>query len=298
LLATQDNALSAEKIRAYFAGAWPHYEAPGNGLRNLPDRNELCPLLVFEDFGTTGLQGDTTQWHDKPGEKNPFFYFFRAEGRSAKSEEDRGRWGLGKYAFPRMSRVSSFCGLTLRADDGRRLLMAQTVLKSHELDGVYYSPDGCFGEQGRNGLILPCEDQPFITKFCEDFGLQRKKEPGLSVVIPWLWEEDVSRDSVIEAVVRGYFQPILTGSLAVTVETPKERVDINHETRAGRRFGGTADRRLALFLRAAQLSYLARLASSSSASSSSGGESIAGREETVSTRNASHVDRRCRRAFL
>jgi hypothetical protein len=154
-LATGQHGLPATQAAKYFDGAHAHFTAPGNGLRDVPGSNDPCPFLVFEDFGTTGLQGETTQWHDIAGAKNSFFYFFRAEGRSGKGQQDRGRLGVGKYVFPRMSRISSFFGLTKRADDNRTLLMGQAVLKSHEVAGGYYSPDGLFGEEAANGLILP-----------------------------------------------------------------------------------------------------------------------------------------------
>jgi hypothetical protein len=59
-----------------------HFHAPGNGLREPPTKTELCPYLVFEDFTTTGLEGDLTQSDPLDGVRNSFFYFFRAEGRS------------------------------------------------------------------------------------------------------------------------------------------------------------------------------------------------------------------------
>ena len=55
-----------------------------NGLANVPGPGSHCPYLVFDDFGTTGLDGDVTQWHKVEGTRNGFFTFFRAEGQSDK----------------------------------------------------------------------------------------------------------------------------------------------------------------------------------------------------------------------
>ena len=55
-----------------------------NGLRDAPNKKDPCKFLVFEDFGTTGLRGDIEQAFDEPGNKNSFYYFFRAEGRTGK----------------------------------------------------------------------------------------------------------------------------------------------------------------------------------------------------------------------
>jgi hypothetical protein len=140
-------ALSPASAAPYFEGAWPHILACGNGLRNAPESGDSCPFLTFEDFGTSGLTGDIAQWHEKTDINNPFYYFFRAEGQSGKGEQDRGRWGVGKTVFPRSSRIVEYFGLTVRFDDNERLLMGQSVLKSHSVADNYFSPDGYFGEQ-------------------------------------------------------------------------------------------------------------------------------------------------------
>jgi hypothetical protein len=229
LLARDAYALSPGKTANWFKGAWSHLRAPGNGLREPPDENEACPFLVFEDFGTSGLQGDVTQAFDRPLTRNSFFYFFRAEGRSGKTEKDIGRWGVGKYVFPRSSRANMLFGLTVRADDSKRMLMGQSVLKSHKVANNHYSPDGHGGELGVEGLVLPLSDAPTLDEFCRDFRLTRTNEPGLSVVIPWL-DPEFTLDHIKEAVVRGYFFPILTGALVVTVATPESKTEINAET--------------------------------------------------------------------
>lgn len=219
-LSTETGALSNERSFQYFNNSWNHFRAEGNGLNNPPGPSDICPFLVFEDFGTSGLQGDVMQWHDKHGIKNAFFYFFRAEGRSGKGEKDRGRWGIGKYVFPRSSRINTFFGLTVRADDGQCLLMGQSVLRSHNVDNVYYSPDGLFGHQLGDGLTCPVSAQEFIKKFSQDFNLCRGSESGLSIVIPWC-DPEIKKESLIEGILRGYFYPILTDNLEVTVETPQ-----------------------------------------------------------------------------
>lgn len=228
-LATGHHALAATKTKTYFEGSWPHFRAEKNGLRNAPSDSDECPFLVFEDFGTTGLQGNVNQCFYEPGVKNPFFYFFRAEGSSEKGEEDRGRWGVGKHVFLRSSRASSFFGLTVRADDKLTMLMGSSVLKSHLLGGVHYAPDGFFGVPRTDGLVLPCQDSQVIKQFIQDFCIQRRNEPGLSIVVPWI-DEDFTKDTLVETVVCGYFYPILTGDLAVTVETPESKIEIDDST--------------------------------------------------------------------
>jgi hypothetical protein len=40
---------------------------------------------------------------------------------------------VGKFVFPRSSRVSSFLAVTVRHDDDRRLMMGRVILKTHAI---------------------------------------------------------------------------------------------------------------------------------------------------------------------
>ncbi|HEV7799197.1 MAG TPA: hypothetical protein VGO73_13645 [Pyrinomonadaceae bacterium] len=91
----ETGGLSPTSSAVYFDGARPHIDAQGNG-HDAPTPNDPCPFLTFEDFGTSGLTGDVTQWHDQPGVANLFYYFVRAESQSGKGDQDRGRWGVRK----------------------------------------------------------------------------------------------------------------------------------------------------------------------------------------------------------
>lgn len=224
-LATGEHALPAAKARKYFQDGWKHFTAEGNGLDDVPETGAACPFLVVEDFETTGLTGKVNQWRHAPGEKNSFYYFFRTEGRSGKGEEDRGRWGIGKYVFPRSSRINAFVAVTVRADDEKRYLMGQAVLKSHTVGKKYFTPDGDYGRPNGDGLVLPVGERGFIEQFSKEFRLERSNEPGLSVVVPWV-DEEITAQTLLRAVVEDYFFPILTGDLCVTVATGASEIEI------------------------------------------------------------------------
>ncbi len=216
-------ALSPEKAARWFENGWSHFHADGSGLRDAPMENESCRFIAYEDSGTTGLTGDVAQYHEVAGVKNPFYYFFRAEGQSNKTDGGRGRWGLGKFVFPRSSRIRSFFGLTVRHDDKKRLLVGQSILRSHHVGDKSYTPDGWFGKKpDRNEASLPVSDQRCINKFIADFQLKRGTDPGLTLVVPYC-DERWTSGAVIEAVVQDYFFPILTGQLVVTVEEADAR---------------------------------------------------------------------------
>jgi hypothetical protein len=207
-----DEALGADRAADYLRGLTPHIQ---------DDLDGPMPFLVVEDSGTRGLTGD-------PGEdpeldeggaagRNDFYYFWRNVGRSGKGELDRGRWGLGKAVFPVSSRIRAMFGLTLRADDGRRLLLGQTVLKTHILDGKRFAPYGFFAHAGEDSFPHALDDPDAIERFIRDFGLERS-EPGLSIVVPFHRQDDLRFEQIVTSAIRQYFYPILKGDLVVTVE--------------------------------------------------------------------------------
>jgi len=224
-------ALPASRAQHWFSTLWPHVLAPGNELRNQPALADPCPYLVFEDFGTTGLTGDP-EAHDQFGEdKNRFLRFFRGEGISGSGDDKIiGSWGVGKTVFPRASRISSFFGLTVREDDRKHLLLGRSILKYHRVNERSYKPDGYFGQSRWDGFMLACADPGVLDEFRRDFHIKRQAESGLSIVVPWYeinGDDGMTRDKAIEAVLRGFFYPILMGHLAVTGATPSEEITLD-----------------------------------------------------------------------
>ena len=241
-----DSAIAGDVVAPFLDGLDEHLRAPGNGLREIPQDGDDCPFLVFEDFGTTGLTGDPAEWRPQPGSKNHFYHFFRAEGRSDKGERDIGRWGVGKQVFLRSSQINTIFGLTVRSDDGKKLLMGMAVLKSHDINGTRYAPDGWLGRSAGNGddeLVLPVEDTDFIARFCKAFDVQREKDPGLTIVVPWC-DLDLTDENLVRAVLRGYFWPILREQLEVIVEAPEIRtiLDAKSLTDEVRKIGGDIEK--------------------------------------------------------
>lgn len=226
-----DSAPSAVAQR-YIETTWDHFRADKSGLMPelLPDPAQSCRFLLFEDFGTEGLIGDTsTPFRPKEATRNHFYYFVRAEGQTDKESKHRGSWGVGKHVFFRCSRISTIFAVTARADDGRRLLIGKTVLKSHWL-GEHHYQDGYYGIAPLDdGLVMPLTDPAEISAFCSAFRIERGNESGLSIVVPWP-DEEVSEQALWESVIRDYYFPILDRQLEVIVETPSIRKAIDAES--------------------------------------------------------------------
>lgn len=196
-----------------FAGLQPHLEASEVDLTGV---NLSTPsFLVIEDYGTTGLSGN----YSDPDDNGAFGDFWRRVGKSHKEGNKNGRWGLGKLVFSSASRIRTFFGLTIRDGDAtrQRLLMGQVVLATHKLEGRKFAPHGFFAVPGPEGLQLPVTDPQFIDRFSAETHVERKTEPGLSIVIPHVLDE-ISRNSLIPEIVRNYFFPILTAQLEVEVD--------------------------------------------------------------------------------
>ena len=104
---------------------------------------EDCGYLVFEDFGMRGLTGNVEEWRLERAEQNAFFSFFRAEGRSAKTGENLGRWGIGKQVFPTASRLHAMLGLTVRNESPKRVLMGSAVVRTHSIGGQDFACAWC-----------------------------------------------------------------------------------------------------------------------------------------------------------
>ena len=252
-LAGLANPLPAERANDYFRGLGEHLvdvEGLDEKVRSLADigmlTENVVPFIVIEDAGTVGLQGSPALDDDPPSNSasnEDFYWFFRNVGRSGKGATDNGSWGLGKWAMPATSGASSIFALTTTNED--ILLMGQSVLKKHNVNGTKYAPYGYWSLREEDGFAMPLrmsdpQHRPIIDKFIEDFNLRRRDRSGLSVVVPFprdvnLEDQEFSAigtDAIANAVVHNYFYPIVRGWLEVSVdgESGKYPLTINAET--------------------------------------------------------------------
>ncbi len=227
----QDFALPAEDAAIWADGLWSHLTAHDTGLRKAPERHEECRFVTFEDFGTTGLVGETA-CDDVSTE--PFYCFFRAESSTSKGGNEGGSWGIGKTAFPRASRANALFALSCRQSDERTVLMGSSTMRTHSVDDVKYTPDAWFGVpqagSADGGVIQPIEDSDLLQQFAEDFGLIRplaggiQERAGTSIVVPWA-EESITSHQVLLAVIESNFAPIVRGQLVVRIGSTRNPSD-------------------------------------------------------------------------
>jgi hypothetical protein len=214
-----EERLDVSRIEAYLRGLKAHLAGENAGLSDRPKADEPMDIMLIEDFGTRGLEGDIREDEDQSDvrgkSKNDFFYFWRNIGRAVEGTTARGRWGLGKTVFQAASRINSFFGVTIRRSDPRPLLLGQSVLKIHRTQGKKYAPYGYYGVF-EDQFALPVDDPAHVNQFCTEFGLQRTNQPGLSVIVPYPDREILAKD-IIRSTIHHYFFPILSEGLVVTV---------------------------------------------------------------------------------
>ena len=205
---------------------------------------DAVPFIVVEDKGTVGLEGDWEQFDDsksQPADNNHFYWFFRNIGRSGKGDSDNGSWGLGKWVFPDASHASAYIAITRRHSDGETLLIGQSVLSKHTINGQRYAPYGYFAIPGDEEMALPLRrSEPTHTAFVDrciaDFGLQYRNNPGLSTIIPFPRIEDedahIETPKILAAIVHNYFYPIINRRLEVTLDDGdgSQPIDITADT--------------------------------------------------------------------
>lgn len=216
------NAPDHNFLKKLFDSHTEHAQAAGINLDRIDFSKPTA--LVIEDFGTQGLTGKIDEKDD-----GNFSDFWRRHGRSHKTGKSLGRWGLGKLVFSMSSQLRAFFGLTVQADTGAVALMGQTVLGMHYMNGKEYTAHSFFSDMkdpdSLDALQIPISDKNFVEQFRTEFRLARKKEPGLSVVIPFP-VAGIDRDVIIEVVIINYFIPVLRRQLVIEFD----EVTIDHNT--------------------------------------------------------------------
>ena len=242
------NALSARTAAKYFANYWDHLKGayPANKVEISEMSGKKCQFVVIEDFNTTGLMGDEKAQDEPLDKKNDFYYFFRAEGKSGKSGNDKGRWGVGKYVYPKSSAAKAFFSLTIRHDGPFRrgpLVVGRAVIKGHKVGETSYEPDGWFAVSGEE-VYEPFDSTEFINEFKSDWHISRTDESGLSVVVPYL--EDVNEGDLFRSVIEEYMLVIMKNELEVELVGSDDVVHILNsgtlKTETERIFSGRDER--------------------------------------------------------
>jgi hypothetical protein len=190
-----------------------------NRLSNASGRNALDfnrpSVLLIEDFGTTGLNGEYLNSSIDGDSENWNAFWFR-EGEGAKSGRgSNGRAGQGKVTFYRVSEARAVLGFTVRESDGRALLMGRSSFRrNYDFNGDRYERDAFLCELDRD-QVIPIQDEAEIQRFREAFHLKRLNEPGLSLVIPF--PVAFNQDRLMKTAITDFYVPIARGRLELSI---------------------------------------------------------------------------------
>jgi len=168
--------------------------------------------LIIEDFGTTGLSGSVNS-----KDNNHFSDFWRRHGKSHKSGNKRGRWGLGKLVYSTSSRLGAFFGVTKRKGENETYLMGQTVLNTRLYEKRTYPPHSFFSDWENiefDPIPVPIKDVSTQQSFIKNFQLKREMNAGLSIIIPFP-DKSFNKIRMLAVGIENYFYPILTGKLTL-----------------------------------------------------------------------------------
>lgn len=201
----------------WFGDLFPHLDRRGVGAPEAPNRRDLCDILIFEDFGTRGLTGNFRAPYT-PGEDNNFVNFLYHEGVTDKGNQQRGSRGVGKVVFHMASRARTFFAYTIRQDEvNAPFLVGKNLLKLRKIGESLYLGPAYFLEQWEDGRPRePISNPADLEAFRSTFPISRTREPGLSVVIPFV-DPSITPESLRTAIVTEYHYAILARKLEVTV---------------------------------------------------------------------------------
>lgn len=177
--------------------------------------------LVIEDFNTKGLRGDSSA-SETNSQDDSYVWFLWKEGSSSKTHGTKGKKGVGKAVFPKVSGLRSFFVYSVRPSEHapcgkENLFIGKSKLKYHQLShgGKTYAPDGWFADWiHEEEADIPT---PFTSDRAEElaryWGVRRSvSETGLSIVIPQL-EDEITPDAIRSSIIRQFFLAIKLGEV-------------------------------------------------------------------------------------
>lgn len=177
-------------------------------------------FLVIEDFGTSGLMGQTDD-PEREGKGQNWNAFWFREGEGGKEHgSGNGGAGQGKITYFSTSAIRTIFAYTVRTDDGKEALFgASSFLRDYEFQGHKCLRDAYWGihvNREESRIATPTCDVALIDRFRNELGVTRTAgQSGLSLVIPD--PKAFNEDDAIRVVIAEFFAPIYRGDLVVQV---------------------------------------------------------------------------------
>ncbi|MGE0628554.1 MAG: hypothetical protein AB7O43_12080 [Hyphomicrobiaceae bacterium] len=214
-LSDKASGLSPDDLKDLHAGLHGHLTAAGHEPALWND--DRAAVLVLEEFGTSGLIGDTTNSRAK-GTDERWANFWFGEGQRTKRGSALGRAGQGKITYHLVSGSQSIFAISNQNGGEADLLFGKCIVqKTHNVGGKDYLRHGYWPRLGPNDQPLPCDSSAQIQSFKTTFDLQRNGQTGTSWIIPYVDTVTFSKDRLISEILRDFFFSIMAGALTVEV---------------------------------------------------------------------------------
>ena len=163
-----------------------HLQLSEDGYRKDKIDENKTDFLIIEDYNTFGLTGDFNQ---RRGDRYQHFFLTFSKSKSGK---DLGRRGQGRNVYWIASHIKAFFGYSIQHDTKTKLLRGIAHAGQTTIDEDNYHPylsytvpyEGNESIQNKNETF-PVLDEKEINEFVKLTKIERRDQPGLSVVIPY-----------------------------------------------------------------------------------------------------------------
>lgn len=184
--------------------------------------------LVIEEYGTTGLIGDTVD-HRAAGEDERWANFWHREAVPTKTTKSLGRAGQGKITLFMASQLNCLFAVTRRINDDKDYAYGKCIFSyCPKVSGICYRRQHLWGNlptQAQEKTVQPITDPEVIKELKIAYQLKRNQESGISFIIPYP-DEILKEEDLINAVIKDFYYPVFTGGLSVHIGS----VDITSTT--------------------------------------------------------------------
>jgi hypothetical protein len=175
--------------------------------KKIEEKNKI-PVLLFEDFNTTGIKGDWNTHEPKlaDGSRNDYHIFFWYIGSPMeKGSEKGGGVGVGRLTFAFSSKINTFFTYTVQ-ETKKKFFFGMSCLGKSE-NNPSYDQIARFGieEKAKDGsdIVIPINDKDELETLSDGFKLQRKKdEAGTSMIVPLPTDSITKKNLIINSIHR------------------------------------------------------------------------------------------------
>ncbi len=204
-------------FKKYLESLKKHLKYSEDGYREEKIPENKTDFLIIEDFNTYGLTGD---FEKTRGDRYQHFFLTFSKSKGGKQ---LGRRGQGRNVYWIASYIRAFFGYSIQHDSGKKLLRGiahpgqTTIGEDNYHPYMSYTVPYEGNEDIQNEReTRPIVDEQEIKEFIKSTGIQRKNEPGLSIVIPYPHER-VKLKNLKDSYLKRFYAAILFNKMELEV---------------------------------------------------------------------------------